>query len=242
MQDTEFIIELLKSDYRTHLPGENPYPDLEELIARTDFDFPTGQVADQRDNGAINRDEISYQYFPDSDKRILVHRFIVAVGLGKWPPRDLDVHHINNKPDDNRPTNLELVTRRYNNEVRRAPLKKVADLTKANRWVSEIPKVEKKAAKKSARKSKPSILSPDSPIEAFARVPEHDGSPDGASRSNRHLSYFVDKKIPSAEEVLRRYYTVPEDVVWTGRRKGVDDCYWEATTGIWYYVAPRNSR
>jgi len=151
MQDIDFVIEILKSDYRTHLPNENPYPDLEELIARTDFDFPTGQVEGQRENGAFNRDGISYLFFPDSDKRILVHRFIVAVALGKWPPRDLDVHHLNNKPDDNRPTNLELVTRRHNNAVRRAPLKKVADLTKANRWVSEISKVEKQAPRQATK-------------------------------------------------------------------------------------------
>ncbi|MES0864818.1 HNH endonuclease signature motif containing protein [Ruegeria sp. SCPT10] len=241
MQDIDFVIELLKSDYRTHLPNENPYPDLEELIARTDFDFPTGQVEGQRENGAFNRDEISYLFFPDSDKRILVHRFIVAVALGKWPPRDLDVHHLNDKPDDNRPTNLELVTRRYNNAVRRAPLKKVADLTKANRWVSEISKVEKQAPKQAAKKPKPTILSPDSPIEAFARVPEKDITSVGIPQSNQHLSYFVNKRVPSIEEVLRRYYTVPDDVSWTGRRKGVEDCYWEATTGIWYYVDPRNA-
>ncbi len=221
MHDIEFVRKLLESDYRFHLPKEYPYPDLEQLISRTDFDFSTGTVAGARDNGAYNRDEVGYQYFPDSSKRILVHRFIVAVALGKWPPRDLDVHHINNKPDDNRPTNLELVTRRDNNSVRRAPLKKVADLTKADRWVSKIRKVRKQAIKK---RSKPTAQTP---IEEFARVLPHTYSPlpDG-------------RRVPSIEETLTKYYSIPEGTSWTGRRKGKNDCYWEATTGIWYYRTP----
>ena len=221
MEDIEFVKKLLESDYRFHLPKEYPYPDLEQLISRTDFDFPTGTVAGAGDNGAYNRDGIGYQCFPDSKKRILVHRFIVAVGLGKWPPRDLDVHHINGKPDDNRPTNLELVTRRDNNSVRRAPLKKVADLTKANRWVSEIPKVEKQTIKK---KSKPTAQTA---IEEFARVLPHTYSPlpDG-------------KRVPSIEETLEKFYSIQEGTSWTGRRKGKNDCYWEATTGIWHYRKP----
>ncbi len=241
MQDIEFVKKLLESDYRFHLPKEYPYPDLEQLISRTVFDFPTGTVAGARDNGAYNRDEIGYQYFPDSNKRILVHRFIVAVALGKWPPRDLDVHHINDKPDDNRPTNLELVTRRDNNSVRRAPLKKVADLTKANKWVNEIPKVEKQTIKK---KSKPTAQTP---VEEFARARDNEDS--RAEQSWRgetfqpilpHMySPLPDgRRVPSIEETLRKYYSIPEGTSWTGRRKGKNDCYWEATTGIWYYRKP----
>lgn len=212
MQDIEFVKKLLESHYRTHLPEEHPYPDLEQLIARTNFDFPTGVVEGAQDNGAYNRDEIGYQYFPDSNKRILVHRFVVAVALGKWPPRDLDVHHINDKPDDNKPTNLELVTRRDNNAVRRAPLERVADLTKAHKWVSEIPKVEK-PAKKKGKPKEPFLQHMYSPL------------PDG-------------RRVPPIEETLREYYTIPEGTSWTGARKGKDDCYWEATTGIWYYGKP----
>ncbi|WP_298938110.1 HNH endonuclease signature motif containing protein [uncultured Ruegeria sp.] len=246
MQDIEFVKELLNSDYRSHLPDEYPYPDLEQLISRTNFDFPTGTVAGARDNGAYNRDEIGYQYFPDSNKRILVHRFIVAVALGKWPPRDLDVHHINDKPDDNRPTNLELVTRRDNNSVRRAPLKKVADLTKANKWVSEIPKVEKQARNKGQRKKEPKPTA-DTPIEEFARVRDNQG---GMADQSWHGETFQSvlpltyspmpdgRRVPPIEETLRKYYSIPEGRSWTGRRKGKDDCYWEATTGIWYYRKP----
>jgi len=246
MQDIEFVKKLLKSDYRSHLPKEYPYPDLEQLISRIDFDFPTGTVAGARDNGAYNRDEIGYQYFPDSNKRILVHRFIVAVALGKWPPRDLDVHHINDKPDDNRPTNLELVTRRDNNSVRRAPLKKVADLVKANKWVSQIPKVEKQTRMKGDRKrgAKPTAQTP---IEEFARARSNE---DLINERSRHGETFQTvqphlysplpdgRRAPSLEETLRKYYSVPEGTSWTGRRKGKDDCYWEATTGIWYYRSP----
>lgn len=245
MHDIEFVKQLLESDYRSHLPKEYPYPDLEQLIARTDFDFPSGTVDGAADNGAYNRDEIGYQYFPDSNKRILVHRFIVAVALGKWPPRDLDVHHINDKPDDNRPTNLELVTRRDNNSVRRAPLKKVADLTKANRWVSEIPKVEKQTRKGGRKKQ--SLPTAKSPIEDFARVPDNEANTSRNSWLDENFqpgslhtySPMADgRRVPPLEEVLKRYYTIPEGTSWTGRRKGKNDCYWEATTGVWHYVKP----
>lgn len=247
MQDIEFVKQLLDSDYRSHLPKEIPYPDLEQLISQTAFDFPSGKVGNERDNGAYNRDEIGYQYFPAGGKRILVHRFIVAVALGKWPPRDLDVHHINDKPDDNRPTNLELVTRRDNNFVRRAPLKKVADLTKANKWVSEIPKAEKQTKKKGKGK-KPSLPTAESSIENFARIPDNESGTDQNSwldapfqPGSLHLytSMADGRRVPPIEEVLRRYYTIPDGTSWTGQRKGKDDCYWEATTGIWHYVDPK---
>lgn len=143
MRDAEHVKKLLAADYRTHLPNENPYPDLKQLIAHTEFNLLSGEVLDQRDNGEPNRDGLHYQFFPVDNKRILVHRFIVAVALRKWPPRDLDVHHLNNRPDDNRPMNLELVTRRDNNAARRVPLKDVADFDSANKWAQEIPKIEK---------------------------------------------------------------------------------------------------
>ena len=214
MQDIDFVKQLLVSDYRTHLPTENPYPDLEQLIARTDFDFRLGKVTDERDNGSYNREGIGYRYFPDSDKRILVHRFIVAVALGKWPPRDLDVHHINNKPNNNNPTNLELVTRRDNCIARRAPLKKVADLNAAFKWSSRVPKIVKKS-KINDRRTKWSAL------------------------PNEQLNQIADSKSgPSVEDVLRDYYSIPADTTWTGSRKGKNDCYWEASTGVWHYVDP----
>lgn len=213
MQDVEFVKRILKSDYRTHLPTEIPYPDLVQLISRTDFDFPSGKVEDEKDNGSYNRDGVGYLYFPDSGKRILVHRFIVAVALRKWPPRDLDVHHINDKPNDNNPLNLEVVTRRDNNHARRAPLKKIADLTVAEMWVSEIPKIDKQVKKKK-RKHRSAVLS-----GGTTQLP------DG-------------KRAPMTKDVLRDYYSIPEGVIWTGRRKGMNECYWEATTGVWHYVDP----
>lgn len=214
MQDVEFVKQLLATKYRTHLPSEYPYPDLRQLIADTDFDFMSGEVLDQRENGEPNRDGIFYQFFPAENKRILVHRFIVAVALGKWPPRDLDVHHLNSRPDDNRPTNLELVTRRDNNAARRAPLREVADLEKANKWVNSIPKVEKQAKRKN--------------INGGNAVLGQTGSA---------LDYARSRKVDT-QAVLDQYYQVPEGVTWTGKRKGNGGCYREATNGIWYYVNP----
>lgn len=207
MRDAEHVKRLLAADYRTHLLNENPYPDLKQLIAHTEFDFLSGEVLGQRDNGEPNRDGLCYQFFPAENKRILVHRFIVAVALGKWPPRDLDVHHLNSRPNDNRPMNLELVTRRDNNAARRVPLKDVADFDSASKWAQEIPKIEKN---KKFKNNSPaiSIFSPE--------------------RTRQ----------PEIGEVLKKYYSVPEGVSWTGRRKGERGCYHEATDGTWYYVGP----
>ena len=48
----EFVKRFLETDYRTHLPTEIPYPDLVQLVARTDFDFHSGKVEDERGNGS----------------------------------------------------------------------------------------------------------------------------------------------------------------------------------------------
>ncbi len=139
------------------------------------------------------------------------------MALGKWPPRELHVHHLNNKPNDNRPTNLELVTPRDNNAARRAPLKEIVDLEKALNWANSIPKAVKK--RKSKKRSAPvdNELAREAALAALY--------PSGKPKVN-------------SEEVLDNYYNIPENVSWTGRRKGAGGCYHEATDGNWYYVKP----
>ena len=214
MDDREYVRELLGRPYDSHRPNEEPYPDLRELIAVTEFDFQSGYVFGQRNNSSdANRDGKIYQSFTAENKRILVHRFITAVAIGKWPPRELEVHHLNSDPEDNRPENLELVTPSENNHQRRAPLKTIIDLDRSEQWMARIPKRLKEPKRRSGELNRQYTDALDQ-IKAQAT------------------------KVPDIETVLRRYYVVPKDVVWTGRRKGKDDCYHEATTGIWYYVKP----
>lgn len=144
MRDDDYVRRLLTTDYETHKHNEYPYPILKHIISHTDFDFVSGDVVNQRNNGKPNRDGEFYQFFPFGNKRILVHRFMVAVALRKWPPRELEVHHLNANPSDNRPLNLELVTSRDNNAARRVPLRNIVDLSTASTWAASIAKIGKR--------------------------------------------------------------------------------------------------
>jgi len=205
LDDKEYVKRLLGLSYDSHRPEEEPYPDLRDLVSVTDFDFQLGYVSGQRNNSSQgNRDGKVYQSFSAGNKRILVHRFLVAVAIGKWPPRELEVHHLNSNPEDNRPTNLELVTPSENKRQRRAPLKDIVDLTQSERWITSIPKRSKKDMRSS---------------DALDQIEASSAS------------------VPDIGTVLNKFYSIPEDVAWTGRRKGKDGCYHEATNGQWYYVS-----
>ena len=208
MQDADYVKQLLATDYQTHNQTEWPYPDSENLISLTEFDFLTGDVSNQRNNGEPNRDGFYYQFFPFRNKRILVHRFIVAVAFGKWPPRVIDVHHLNAKPNDNRPSNLELVTRRDNNAARRVPLKDIANFNDASRRVTGISKFKRKQTSRN-------------------------------KRSIETTSQSDVKSTPSSSDILDKFYNIPDGVEWTGKQKGVDGCYHEATSGTSYYIDPK---
>ncbi len=129
MEDVEFVKAVLKENYRTEYPHEIPYPDLDGVIRTTTFDYLSGAVEGEVPNGSKSREGQDYFWFKHIDKSILSHRFIVAVTLGKWAPRDFDVDHVNHDPSDNRPSNLRVVTRRDNAGNRRsALLSDLADL------------------------------------------------------------------------------------------------------------------
>ncbi len=129
MRDLEYVKATLAQPYETERPHELPYPDLEEVIEDTPFDYAAGTVGGERPNNSKSREGHDYLWFEHGPKSILSHRFIAAVTLGKWIPRDFDVDHVNHNPSDNRPTNLRIVTRRDNNGNRRkALLSELADL------------------------------------------------------------------------------------------------------------------
>jgi hypothetical protein len=129
MKDVDYVRSVLASRYATARPDERPYPALDDVIRSTWFDYRAGRVEGESPNGSQSREGHDYLWFKHGDKSILCHRFIVAVTLGKWPPRDFDVDHINHNPSDNRPDNLRVVTRRDNAGNRRsALLSELADI------------------------------------------------------------------------------------------------------------------
>jgi len=73
-------------------------------------------------NGEKSRDGKPYLWFKYGEKSILSHRFVSAVTIGKWVPRECQIDHINHDPSDNRPTNLRITTPRDNAGNRRAAL------------------------------------------------------------------------------------------------------------------------
>lgn len=149
MQDLDYVRQILSGDYETSRPDELPYPDLKDVMMETVFDYLAGTVFGERTRGTRDRDQREYLGFDCGDKFVYSHRFIVAVTLGKWPPRDLDVDHINNNPSDNRPENLRVVTRRDNAGNRRKAklselyqLSEVADGLKQSEDI--LPRIEEK--------------------------------------------------------------------------------------------------
>lgn len=145
MKDAAYVQEVLKTDFKTERSNEIPYPDLHEVISELSFDFQKGVVEGERPNGSQSREGKDYLWFTHGKKSILTHRFLAAVALGMWPPRDFDVDHVNHDPSDNRPTNLRVVTPRDNaGNRRKALLSDLADLDAVSSSVMEIAKLREK--------------------------------------------------------------------------------------------------
>ncbi|MFV2053169.1 HNH endonuclease signature motif containing protein [Aliiroseovarius sp. YM-037] len=129
MKDVEYVEAMLSTEYETEHSNEIPYPKLDEVIGGTTFEYLAGRVEGETPNGSKSREGHDYLWFKYDRKSILSHRFIAAITLEKWIPRDFDVDHINHNPSDNRPINLRIVTRRDNAGNRRtALLSELADL------------------------------------------------------------------------------------------------------------------
>lgn len=122
MKDVEYIKNLLKSDYQTERSNEITHPPLDHVIRSTSFDYLKGTVQGEVPNGETSRDGNPYLWFKFADKSILSHRFISAVTIDKWVPRECDIDHINHNPSDNRPANLRITTPRDNAGNRRRAL------------------------------------------------------------------------------------------------------------------------
>lgn len=138
MEDVEYVKSVLAGDYSAEHPHEIPYPDLEHVIAGNSFDYPAGTVDGETPNGSKSREGNDYYWFQHGGKSILTHRFIAAVTLGRWIPRDFDVDHKNHNPSDNRPENLRIVTRRDNaGNRRKALLSELADLSAVSQALTE---------------------------------------------------------------------------------------------------------
>ncbi|WP_126138480.1 HNH endonuclease signature motif containing protein [Tritonibacter mobilis] len=136
MKDLEYVRSILVGKFKAEHPHELPYPDLESAIAEVPFDYLMGNVVGETPNGRKSRDGYDYLWFQYGGKSILTHRFIAAVSLGKWVPRDFDIDHINHNPSDNRPSNLRVVTRRDNASNRRRVL--ISDLVDIDRISTEV--------------------------------------------------------------------------------------------------------
>ncbi len=138
MQDAEYVKSVLSSEYETERDDEIPYPNLDEVIDTTVFDYLSGTIDGQTPNGRRSREGNEYLWFKYKKKSILSHRFIAAVTLGKWVPRDFDVDHVNHIPCDNRPNNLRIVTRRDNaGNRRKALLSELVELSKVSEVIEE---------------------------------------------------------------------------------------------------------
>ncbi|SFS14725.1 HNH endonuclease signature motif containing protein [Yoonia litorea] len=122
MNDVDYVRDLLKQTYATEYPHEIPHPKLEEVIGSVAFDYLEGTVEGENPNGETSRDGNPYLWFKHANKSILSHRFISAVTLGKWVPRECNIDHVNHNPSDNRPSNLRITTPRDNAGNRREAL------------------------------------------------------------------------------------------------------------------------
>ena len=133
MKDVKYIQDLLTTNYPTQKDTEEPYPPLEAVIISKSFNLLAGTVEGEVSNGKKSREGNPYLCFNHGKKRILSHRFIMAVALEKWIPRECDIDHFNHNPSDNRPYNLRIVTSRDNAGNRRtALLSELVDVDKAN--------------------------------------------------------------------------------------------------------------
>lgn len=155
MKDADYVKSVLQGDYATARDNELPYPDLDEVITSVEFNYLSGTVDGEVPNGEKSRDGYDYLWFKCGKKSILSHRFIVAVTIGKWPPRDFHVDHQNHNPSDNRPNNLRVVTPRDNAGNRRtALLSDLVDLEFVSSSIIDRKKAHELEAQMKAQKQK----------------------------------------------------------------------------------------
>jgi hypothetical protein len=159
MKDADYVKSVLAGGYDTEHPHEIKYPELDEVIGSTSFDYLAGTVEGEAPNGSLSREGFEYLWFKHGKKSILTHRFIAAVTLGKWLPRDFDVDHVNHNPSDNRPTNLRIVTRRDNAGNRRKAL------------LSELANLEGVSADLRARQAKDAARAESEPESDVTPIP-----------------------------------------------------------------------
>lgn len=227
MRDREYVRQLLATDYATEFSHERPYPPLKELIHSTEFDYLRGKVAGEASNGSKSREGHPYLQLQCSDKFILSHRFIVAVTLGKWAPRECDIDHINHNPSDNRPVNLRITTRRDNAGNRRqALLSELAD-------VAQVGVVQRELAEKRL-------------ADIAEKTPKTPKPVSGPRRTQEHLSKAVPKPLPMVARVeedpkfawLRTPSGEPKLASeYTGETKPGNSggIYRKTTSGSWHY-------
>ena len=166
MKDVEYVKSILAGGYETEHAHEIQYPELDEVIGSTSFEYLAGTVEGEVPNGSLSREGFDYLWFKHGKKSILTHRFIAAVTLGKWVPRDFDVDHVNHNPSDNRPTNLRIVSRRDNAGNRRKAL------------LSELANLEGVSADLRERKAKEAAQAEPEPESEIVPIPESfDGDP-----------------------------------------------------------------
>ena len=139
----EYVKAVLATDFETEHSNEIPYPNLDDVIDAAVLDYLSGTVGGETPNGRKSREGHDYLWVQHGDKPILSHRFIAAITLGKWAPRDFDVDHVNHNPSDNRPSNLRIVTRRDNaGNRRKALLSELADLDAVSSALAEREQLE----------------------------------------------------------------------------------------------------
>lgn len=155
MKDVEYVKSVLAGDYETEHPHEIQYPKLDEVIGSTSFEYLAGTVEGEVPNGSLSREGFDYPWFKHGKKSILTHRFIAAVTLGKWVPRDFDVDHVNHNPSDNKPTNLRIVTRRDNAGNRRKAL--LSELANLERVTADMRERKGKEAARTVSESEPEL-------------------------------------------------------------------------------------
>jgi hypothetical protein len=125
------------------------------VISATGFNYLAGKVEAAIPINSESREGHPYLQFEQFGKRILSHRFIAAVTLGKWVPRECNIDHINHNPSDNRPVNLRITTPRDNMDNRRnALLSELADIDQVGRSRRDVELARKaEIASEAKRKS-----------------------------------------------------------------------------------------
>lgn len=179
LKDVDYVKDLLTTDYPTERSHELTHPPLDQVIRSAAFDYPAGTVEGEVPNGETSREGNPYLWFKHSGKSILSHRFISAVTLGKWVPRECDIDHINNNPSDNRPTNLRITTPRDNaGNRRKALLSELVDIEGVEARLEEIKAVPDVEIVPDSEPPLEPASETDEPNDGMStRRPEHAGAP-----------------------------------------------------------------